>query len=301
MIIFRKYSFYIALMGSAVAAVYIWDVMTPRPAPAHFVEPAANPYQHAVAASGIIEAQDRNVSIGAPASGLVENIFFNVSDHVKKGDILFTIDSRDLRASLEVQKANVKVSEATLEKLKDQLQRLESVKDVRAISTDEIKTKQHEVQVAEADYNAAQAHLKEIQILIGRLSVEAPKDGVIIQNNLRVGEYFNANGSVPAMVLGTLDKLQIRADIDEQNASNLIIGAKATAFPHNNTTLAIPLTFSYVEPFVIPKKSLTGASTERVDTRVLQVIYTFERPKNFNVYVGQQVDVFIEAAPENKS
>jgi len=57
----------------------------------------------------------------------------------------------------------------------------------------------------------------------------------------------------------------------------------------------IPLTFVRIEPFVTPKKSLTGSSSERVDTRVLQVIYRFAAgsggPKT---YVGQQVDVFIE-------
>ena len=47
--------------------------------------------------------------------------------------------------------------------------------------------------------------------------------------------------------------------------------------------------------YIIPKMSLTGASTERVDTRVLQVIYSLTRPQDPPLYVGQQVDVFIEA------
>ena len=74
----------------------------------------------------------------------------------------------------------------------------------------------------------------------------------------------------------------------------MILGAKATAFPRNNTSLAIPLKFSYIEPYVIPKRSLTGASQERVDTRVLQVIYQVEQPLEFPLYIGQQVDVFID-------
>ncbi len=57
--------------------------------------------------------------------------------------------------------------------------------------------------------------------------------------------------------------------------------------------------FEYIEPYVIPKKSLTGESTERVDTRVLQVIYSFHRG-NFPVYVGQQMDVFIDAGGVDK-
>jgi hypothetical protein len=50
-----------------------------------------------------------------------------------------------------------------------------------------------------------------------------------------------------------------------------------------------------VEPYVVPKVSLTGSSTERVDTRVLQVIYSFECPKDRPVYVGQQVDLFVKS------
>jgi len=44
---------------------------------------------------------------------------------------------------------------------------------------------------------------------------------------------------------------------------------------------------------VIPKKSLTGDSTERVDTRVLQVIYRV-KDRNAPLYVGQQMDVYVE-------
>ena len=60
--------------------------------------------------------------------------------------------------------------------------------------------------------------------------------------------------------------------------------------------LKTPLTFVRFEPFVLPKKSLTGDSTERVDTRVLQVIYRVENDA-LRLFVGQQMDVFIEAAP----
>ena len=62
-----------------------------------------------------------------------------------------------------------------------------------------------------------------------------------------------------------------------------------------DTTQPIELSFVRVEPYVVPKTSLTGASTERVDTRVLQVIYSFTRPQDRPVYVGQQVDLFVKS------
>jgi hypothetical protein len=61
---------------------------------------------------------------------------------------------------------------------------------------------------------------------------------------------------------------------------------------------SIPLRFVRIEPFVVPKVSLTGGSAERVDTRVLQVIYQFDRPADRPVFVGQQMDVYIDASTE---
>ena len=54
----------------------------------------------------------------------------------------------------------------------------------------------------------------------------------------------------------------------------------------------------YTKPYVIPKQSLTGQITERTDVRVLQVLYGFESVER-PIFVGQQLDVFIEAKPES--
>ncbi len=86
----------------------------------------------------------------------------------------------------------------------------------------------------------------------------------------------------------------MRVDIDENDAWRFNKQKHAVAFLRGNRHIKVDLTLAYVEPFVIPKKSLTGDSTERVDTRVLQALYSFER-KQMPLYVGQQMDVFIEA------
>ena len=103
------------------------------------------------------------------------------------------------------------------------------------------------------------------------------------------------------MVLGAIDKtVNVRVDIDEHDIPRFKKGAPARASLRGTPEVMYPLTFVRVEPYVIPKKSLTGDNTERVDTRVLQVIYsldTTDRP----IFVGQQMDVFIntEGVQEN--
>src|SRR5207249_3380890 len=96
------------------------------------------------------------------------------------------------------------------------------------------------------------------------------------------------------ILLGRLKPLHIRVDVDEHEAWRVYPDAKAAAAVRGNANLKAPLTFVRFEPFVVPKKSLTGDSTERVDTRVLQVIYRVEGDA-LPLFVGQQMDVFIEA------
>ena len=213
---------------------------------------------------------------------------------MKQGQPLFTLDDRDLRAQLAVNQANESIADAELWRLVDQLKRLQSVKDERAVSQDEVRTKDHDVRVAIAHLQAAQAQVAQNKVQLERLTIRAPRDGSILQVNVRPGEYASLTPKSAAMVLGDVEHLQVRADVDEQNAPRLQPGQTATAYIKGDTTQPIELHFVRIEPYVVPKTSLTGSSTERVDTRVLQVIYSFERPADRPVYVGQQVDLFVK-------
>ncbi|MFO0313159.1 MAG: secretion protein HlyD, partial [Planctomycetota bacterium] len=93
---------------------------------------------------------------------------------------------------------------------------------------------------------------------------------------------------------GAVDALPVRVDVDEHDAFRVRPGARAVASLRGAPARRVDLRFVHIEPFGVPKKSLTGSSFERVDTRVLQVVYAFD-PKALPAYVGQQLDVFIEA------
>ncbi len=292
MIIFRTAAIYLAIAGIILIAILVKMMSAPAPVAAHIREPSVNPYERTIAASGIVEATDKNIFIGVPEDGLVEKMFVSVWDKVKKGQPLYQLDTRHLQAQLISEQANVKVARATLHRLEDQLSRLKSIADPRAISIEELKTKECDVMVAKAQLDVALANVSQTKTMIQRLSVKAPKDGVILQNNIREGEHVSR--ITTTMILGDLEHLQVRADIDEQNAGFFTKDGKAVAYPKNNTLISIPLKFVRVEPYVLPKISLTGATGERVDTRVLQVVYSFDQPENYHIYVGQQLDLFIE-------
>lgn len=290
-------------MGFVLQAIRSQEVAIPPP-------PVAPPLKNAptdIAATGILEAQGENVAIGVPLPGLVESVEVEVNQVVKAGDPLLILDNIELRAALlkqeaaiAVAQANLEVSHAQLAKVQDMLDRLKSVTDQRAISQDDLRNRSNDVLVAKAQQQAAvaqltaaQADVKQTQLLIDRLTVKAPRNGTILQVNIRAGEYASPQNKQPALVLGDISTLHVRADVDEQNAMGVAPGLDATFSLKSDSSRQFKVQFVRIEPYVIPKISLTGASTERVDTRVLQVIYKLDKPKDQNLYVGQQVDVFI--------
>jgi hypothetical protein len=123
----------------------------------------------------------------------------------------------------------------------------------------------------------------------------------VLQVNVRPGEFAPAGVTpTPLMLFGAVTPLHVRVDIDEHEAYRVKRGAKAFAYLRGRKEINTELAFVRFEPYVIPKRSLTGESTERVDTRVLQVVYSFDRG-SLPVYVGQQMDVYIQAEPVESS
>ena len=149
--------------------------------------------------------------------------------------------------------------------------------------------------IARAGVGRAEAEVAKIEIELDRLIVRALVAGQVLQVNVRPGEFVGAPPGQPLIVLGNIEKLHVRVDIDEFDIARFTDTAKATAVPRGSLQQRYPLKFVRIEPFVVPKKSLTGDNTERVDTRVLQVIYSCDPAGLPPLFVGQQVEVYLEA------
>lgn len=296
MILFRKVSFWLACLGVAasVSLVLRMHGALAEPVPKTPVPAPTKPFARGIGASGLVESIRENTLIGVPQPGLVTAVHAKVWDKVEAGQPLLQLDDRELRAALGSQRAQIAVAEATLTRLRDQLGRLEAVGDARAVSAEEIKTRRSDVAVAAAQVEAARATAAQTEALLARLTVRAPIAGTILQVNVRAGEYAAPTAAQAPLVLGAIDEVQVRADVDEQLAPRVRAGAKAVGYIKGAAAEPIPLEFVRIEPFVVPKRSLTGSSIERVDTRVLQVIYKFPNTATRPVYVGQQMDLYIE-------
>lgn len=293
-ILFTRLSFYFALIGMAYAGLMVVRLAAQDPIPQPPYAPPSNPFKHAVAAAGIVEAQGENIALGVPVAGLVTSVNVRVWDTVTPGQPLLVLDDRELRAALIGQRANVVVAEVTAARLRGQLARLENVGDSRAITREELETRRSDVAVAEAQLIAARAAVAQTEALLERLVVRAPRAATVLQVNTRPGEFVTPGASRSPLVLGDLSYLQVRADVDEQVAPRVRTNMQAIGYLKGDTKCPITLEFVRVEPYIVPKTSLTGSSVERVDTRVLQIIYRFPRTAETGIYVGQQLDLYLE-------
>ena len=272
--------------------------------------PPASSFTDTVAAVGLIEASTEHISVGTPLSGVVTEVLVTLNQSVRAGTPLFRLDTRALQASLAVHESQLTAARARqataqcqVEDLNDRLERSLKLRSSTVISEDELirtrfalKVSQARVVEAQAEVAVAEASAASVRTEITRSTILTPMDATVLQLKIRPGEFAAAGAPTsPLILLGNLSPLHLRVDIDEHEAWRVQPGTRAKGHVRGNADLASPLSFVRFEPFVIPKRSLTGDSIERVDTRVLQAIYRLDRT-DLRLYAGQQMDVFIEAS-----
>jgi HlyD family secretion protein len=235
------------------------------------------------------------------------------------------------RETLDVNVAQVASTEATLKTAQDTLQKTQASyeMDPRSVSKDALDDAINAAAVARANLEVAKrqyeltkagAWIYDIQnqertehalerayasssALLGKYTLRAPRDGVVLSINTIVGNYASAQGSYdtytqgqdPVIILGSPPtSLNVRCYVDEILVPRLPAGSKMKAqMSIRGSDVKIPLDFVRVQPLVSPKIELSDQRQERVDVRVLPVIFKIEKPANVNIYPGELVDVYI--------
>ncbi|MES2308801.1 MAG: biotin/lipoyl-binding protein, partial [Verrucomicrobiota bacterium] len=189
MLVFRKFSFWLAILGVALTAKLVLSLRKETPKPAPMVQPAMAPYAKSVAATGIVEAAEENVKIATSKAGLIVEIPVKVSSQVKKGDLLLRLDDREVQARLKTHEAEKKSLSAQLETekvsmadAKDQLDRIQKLKEEQAATEEEWKRKvyqleatQSKIRKVELDIESSQRAMQQDEAELSLLSIFAPR------------------------------------------------------------------------------------------------------------------------------
>lgn len=301
----------IAVAGIIGSIIYLMSAQpntslsNPKETPAR--APQSQRTTGSIAGTGVTEPSSELVDIAAHVSGVVTKVFVSPGDQVLKGDPLFEIDSRNARAALVEASArsvtaqqSVNAAQTALRVAKNQYAFYQNVGDARAVSQQEVIARRDAVADAMAKLAVAQAEARQIkaqvaqaQVELERHTVRSPSAMEVLQVNTRPGEFAGAQGSASVLMkLGATDPLHVRLDIDENQVEKIALGQPAVISARGDARRQVKAEFVRAEPLIVPKKSLTNSATERVDVRVLQLIFALP-PEDKKFFVGQQVDGFV--------
>jgi len=313
----NKVIFIAAIIGLMIGlgSAYIFGIQQ-KPLPPAF-NPASNPYARGIYANGLVESYQgtgENINIYPEVSGVIVQIPVSEGKIIKKGTPLIRIEDSIQRATVEQQKSQIELAIANLKNVQDQLDKLSKSYelDPRSVAKNDLDNAVNAVKVAKANIDVAQKQYELAQALLYKYTVKAPADGSILAINAAVGSYISAQGTYdsytqgfdPILVIGSSQAyISVRCYIDEILISRLPQASQMHAQMFiRGTNISIPLEYVRVQPYVSPKIELSDQKLERVDVRVLPVIFKFKKPKDIDVYPGQLVDVYIgEMETETKS
>jgi HlyD family secretion protein len=152
-------------------------------------------------------------------------------------------------------------------------------------------------------YDALMKAYASSSALLAKYTLLAPQDGVVLSVNTVAGAYVSSQGAYDTYTQGSNpiislsnsgSRLNVRCYVDEILVSHLPPSSQIKArMTIRGTTTEIPLTFDRIQPFVTPKIELSDQRQERVDVRVLPIIFQLDRPEDVNLYPGELVDVYI--------
>jgi len=197
------------------------------------------------------------------------------------------------------------ISKDVLDNAKDALTQAEAALDVARKQYDLTKAGAwvYDIQNQQKQYEALAQTYQAAHALLGKYVIKAQTDGIVMAINATPGSYVSALGAYDAYTQGNLpmmvmsrnqDYLAVRCYVDEILVSRLPDPEHIRAeMSLQGTDVKIPLEFVRVQPYISPKLELSNQRQEKVDLRVLPVIFRFSKKNHAAVYPGQLVDVYI--------
>jgi RND family efflux transporter MFP subunit len=221
---------------------------------------------------GVVEATHQS-TVSAQISGRVKGLFFDVGDHVNKGQVLLRIDEREANQALAGSKAQLSQAEASLQNARLTYERSKQLFEQKFISQAALDKAKSDFDVAQAQAAASEAGAQQSALTQSYTSVIAPYAGVVSARMVEMGEMVTVGK--PLMTGFDPSQLRVIANVPQDKLKD--IGS------HPIVTIEVPSLSRWIKAASVTVQPSADVRTHSTQVRV-------ELPANqANVYPGMFV------------
>jgi len=210
--------------------------------------------------------------------GFIQNVNVREGDLVKKGELLYSIDSTEIDSKKRQATLSVQMYENQYQIMKRNFERFSRLYDKGLVSKFEVEQLELGSKNLEDMVKISKLQVKEVENQYQYLTIKAPNDGVIVKKNIKSGEM--AIPGMPAIVLSDLSDLKITTEVSESDLKNIFLGQKATVIIPSINNLSIDGKISAIIPSSNPM------------THSFTIKLSFQNDDN--IYPGMYAKVFID-------
>lgn len=175
----------------------------------------------AIELSGTVISDNEKI-ITSRYMGFIKKVYVSEGDFVKKGDLLYEIDSSNIDSNKQEALLNLQIQENNLSNVQTNYERYKRLYEKDLVPKYDLEQLELKLKNIKNMISIAKAKLKEVNYQYTYLKIKAPNDGLVIKKSIKSGEM--AMPSAPAIILSDLNSLKIKTDINESNLGKIKIG-----------------------------------------------------------------------------
>ena len=181
-----------------------------------------------VTATGTMESVTQ-VNVGTQVTGIIEHLYADFNDHVKKGQLLAELEKTLLDSELKSADANMASAEASFQYAKNNFERDKALHDEKLISDYEFQTSKKDYDVARLSYEKSKADRVRAAKNLNYAEIYSPIDGIIISREVEVGQTVVSSMNVADLyVIADLENMQVVGNVDEADIGQVKVGQRVS-------------------------------------------------------------------------
>ncbi|OGB63302.1 MAG: hypothetical protein A2Y94_15245 [Caldithrix sp. RBG_13_44_9] len=187
-----------------------------------FVELTRGDLENTISSTGTINPVTK-VEVGTQVSGILDRLYVDFNDRVRKGQLLAVLDTIPLKLAVLDAEANLQRINSQLEQAQEEYQRNQSMFEKNLISESEFLPFKITLRTQQATVKSAEVNLQRAERNLKYAVIRSPISGIVIQRNVEAGQTVAASLQAPTLfiIAGNLAQMEIHAQVDESDIGQI--------------------------------------------------------------------------------